>query len=178
MFKVLSNFLCKKFLRKSKAALVRQVLLHLLHAPSQMLYARMTCGRFQQNFQLEVNRYAQGDGQQRHHDVDLSAIQSTLIGLQMIRNDDLLIVSLKNEQDSSAWLSQRNRLALVSFASSPADEEVAVTMYIKLRTCAPIASVACSLLSTHSAARPCCLSFDNIGYKFIRWNAYSCNIDI
>lgn len=58
--------------------------------------------------------------------------------MQVVRKEDLCVVSLRNESKDDAWIASHNRLALVAQAGNAAhSEEISVTMYIKLCSCVP-----------------------------------------
>ena len=61
--------------------------------------------------------------------------------VQVVRKEDLCVVSLKNESKDEAWFSSHNRLALVAQADNAARSgEISIMMYIKLRSCVPSVS--------------------------------------
>jgi hypothetical protein len=59
-------------------------------------------------------------------------------GMQIVRKDDLCVVSLKNEARDEAWMASHNRLALCAQADNAAHcgEELTIVLYLKLRSCA------------------------------------------
>lgn len=58
--------------------------------------------------------------------------------MQVVRKEDLCVVSLKNESKDEAWFASQNRLALVAQADNAArSEEVTIMLYIKLRSYVP-----------------------------------------
>lgn len=60
------------------------------------------------------------------------------MAMQVARKEDLCIVSLKNESNDDAWMSEHNRLALVASAENASQSaDILIMLYIKLSSCAP-----------------------------------------
>jgi hypothetical protein len=92
-------------------------------------------------------------------------------GMQIVRKDDLCVVSLKSETTLAGWMASHNRIALCAKADNAAHsgDEHSIILCIKLQSCAPVLPVRMLLGCYHHAQLPrtqsclCCLSIGTFG---------------